>query len=110
MTSRLSRHSPVRKRFGQHFLEATWAAKVVHAMAPSPDETFLEIGPGRGAITHLLAAQAHAVVAFEIDRDLSIELRRTAAPNVRIVDGDFLEVSADRIRRELAGVGGAHKV
>ena len=37
----------VRKRFGQHFLEPAWVRKVVHAIAPSGDDTFLEIGPGR---------------------------------------------------------------
>ena len=40
-----------RKRFGQHFLEAAWARKVVDAIAPSDADTFLEIGPGRGALT-----------------------------------------------------------
>ena len=35
-----------KKRFGQHFLEAAWADKLVAAIAPQPDDRFLEIGPG----------------------------------------------------------------
>jgi len=59
-----------RKRFGQHFLEPTWVEKVIRAIDPKPDETFVEIGPGTGALTRRLAARVKAVVAYEIDRDL----------------------------------------
>src|SRR5207237_3475290 len=80
-----------RKRFGQHFLERTWVDKVIRAIDPQPDETFVEIGPGRGALTGPLAARAKAVVAFEIDRDLAGDLRANAPPNVRVIEGDFLD-------------------
>ena len=63
-----------RKRFGQHFLESAWARKVVDAIAPSDADNFLEIGPGRGAITRPLASRAGRVVAVELDRDLAAEL------------------------------------
>ena len=39
------------------------------------DDTFIEIGPGAGALTRPLAARAKHVTAFEIDRDLAAELR-----------------------------------
>ena len=65
-----SARSRPRKRFGQHFLEPAWVAKLVAAVAPRRDERFLEIGPGRGALTGPLAARAARVVAVEIDRDL----------------------------------------
>ncbi|MBI3493024.1 MAG: ribosomal RNA small subunit methyltransferase A [Acidobacteria bacterium] len=79
-----------RKRFGQNFLEPAWVAKVVQAIAPRADQTFLEIGPGRGALTRPLAARAKTVVAYEIDRDLAAGLEATAPPNITIVVGDFL--------------------
>jgi 16S rRNA (adenine1518-N6/adenine1519-N6)-dimethyltransferase len=93
---------PAKKRFGQHFLEPAWAAKVVRAIAPAANQTFLEIGPGHGAITGLLAGAAHHVVAVEIDPDVATSLKATAASNVRIIEGDFLEIAADRIRQESA--------
>ena len=37
-----------RKRFGQHFLEASWVRKVVDAIEPGPEDVFLEVGPGPG--------------------------------------------------------------
>jgi 16S rRNA (adenine1518-N6/adenine1519-N6)-dimethyltransferase len=94
-----------KKSFGQHFLERAWAEKVVRAAALEADDVVLEIGPGRGAITHLVAAHVAQVVAFEIDRDLAPRLKAAAPPNVRIVEGDFLEQTADGIRAELLRAG-----
>jgi 16S rRNA (adenine1518-N6/adenine1519-N6)-dimethyltransferase len=91
-----------RKRFGQHFLERAWVDKVIRAVAPGPAQTFLEIGPGRGALTRPLTAGAACVVAFEIDRDLAADLRATAPANLLIVEGDFLDVSPGRLREALA--------
>jgi 16S rRNA (adenine1518-N6/adenine1519-N6)-dimethyltransferase len=95
-------HGPAKKRFGQHFLERAWAEKVVRAIAPLADQTFFEIGPGRGAITGLLAAAAHRVVAFEIDRDLASSLRRERLSNVQVVEGDFLAVTPDQLHEVMA--------
>jgi len=96
-----------RKRFGQHFLERTWIDKVVAAIAPTRDQVFLEIGSGRGALTRPLAARAKQVLACEIDRDLVAELAQAAIPNLTVLDGDFLELSAERWSRELAASGAA---
>lgn len=96
-----------RKRFGQHFLERTWADKVVHAIQPDPSDVFLEIGPGRGAITCPLAARSSAVIAFEIDRDLAATLRSppVSLTNVLVVEGDFLDQSAESIRIAVGTAG-----
>ena len=101
-TDRNRTHRPAKKRFGQHFLERAWADKVVRSIAPAPDQTFLEIGPGRAAITGLLASAAREVFAFEIDRDLAEALRRDRLPTVHVVEGDFLMVTPERLRLELA--------
>jgi len=87
-----------RKRFGQNFLEDVWVRKVIDAIAPEPAQCFLEVGPGRGALTMPLAARSARVLAFEIDRDLAAGLQATAPPNLELVQGDFLEVTADRLR------------
>ena len=79
-----------RKQFGQHFLEPAWAAKVINAIDPQPDQDFIEIGPGPGALTRPLAARARSVTAFEIDRDLAAALVEEAIPNITVVQGDFL--------------------
>ena len=94
----------IRKRFGQHFLEPAWVEKVIRAIAPKPDENFVEIGPGRGALTRPLVARVQSLDAFEIDRDLAGDLRATAPPNLTVVEGDFMEsgwVLRDRPRGPL---------
>jgi 16S rRNA (adenine1518-N6/adenine1519-N6)-dimethyltransferase len=92
---------PPRKRFGQNFLEPAWAVKLVRAIDPLPNQTFIEIGPGRGAITAPLAESARQVVAFEIDRDLAADLRLHVPGNVTIVEGDFLDVTAGELNQAL---------
>lgn len=97
-----------RKRFGQHFLQAVWAERVVKAIAPTADEVVLEIGPGPGAITVPLLAACRHVVAFEIDRDLAATLRSAGHANLTVVEGDFLHVSASAIADQLRALGLEH--
>ena len=80
-----------RKRFGQHFLEAPWVARVLEAVAPHRGDIFLEIGPGPGALTIPLAACVARVTAVEVDRDLAARLARRAPPNVHVVTADILK-------------------
>lgn len=81
-----------RKRFAQHFLEGPWVSKLVTAVAATSGDSILEIGPGRGAITRPLAAQAGRLLAIEIDRDLAAALEAAALPNVTVVTNDVLSV------------------
>jgi 16S rRNA (adenine1518-N6/adenine1519-N6)-dimethyltransferase len=94
-----------RKRFGQHFLERSWVEKVIQAIAPAASDTFLEIGPGRGALTVPLARAAGFVIALEIDRDLAGSLRAADAPRVLVVDADFLQVTASDLERAWRAAG-----
>lgn len=94
-----------RKRFGQHFLESVWAEKVVKAIAPKADETFIEIGPGPGALTRLLTPRAARVVAFEIDRDMVARLQADRTGNLSLVEGDFLNVTPSEVRNALVTAG-----
>ena len=88
-----------RRRFGQHFLEPAWVAKLLDSLSPAPDDVFLEIGPGRGALTAPLAGRVGRVIAVEIDRDLAAILREKSASNVEIVPADFLDVDLDDLLR-----------
>lgn len=87
-----------RKRFGQHFLEPAWVDKLIREISPRPDDTFLEIGPGRGALTRPLAERVGRLIAVEIDHDLAAALTDSAPAHVTVVDGDFLDMAADRLR------------
>jgi 16S rRNA (adenine1518-N6/adenine1519-N6)-dimethyltransferase len=94
-----------KKRFGQHFLAPEWVVKVLKVIAAGPDDTFLEIGPGGGALTRPLAAAARAVIAFEIDRDLVADLRTDPTANLSLVEGDFLDITSDRLRAATDAAG-----
>ena len=88
-----------RKRFGQHFLERAWVEKLIAALETSANDTFLEIGPGRGALTRALAPHVARIVAVEIDRDLAAALPAQVPANVHVVTGDFLRVELDEVLR-----------
>jgi 16S rRNA (adenine1518-N6/adenine1519-N6)-dimethyltransferase len=93
----VERRGRPRKRFGQHFLEPAWVRKLVTSLDAQPDDTFLEIGPGRGALTVPLLSQVRRIVAVEIDRDLAAALRASEDPRLRIVEGDFLDLDLDDV-------------
>jgi len=64
-----------RKHFGQHFLvDGNVIRKIINSIAPRPGDHFVEIGPGRGAITLPLLAAGVRLDAIEIDHALAREL------------------------------------
>jgi len=84
-----------RPKLGQHFLvDSTAAMRVVEALGDISQSTVLEIGPGRGALTSLLAKKARRLIAIEIDRVLAAQLRMNFSqePNVEIIEGDVLAI------------------
>ncbi len=81
------------KRLGQNFLVNRHVIeRIVAALNPTADETIIEIGPGRGALTAELIAAAGRVVAIEFDRNLAPLLRKNFAefPNFKLVEADAL--------------------
>jgi 16S rRNA (adenine1518-N6/adenine1519-N6)-dimethyltransferase len=74
--------------------------KIVDSLDARSDETFLEIGPGRGALTRPLAALAGRLIGVEIDRDLAQLLTDLRLPNLRVIEGDFLEVDVAELLRD----------
>ena len=82
-----------RKSLGQNFLADRNVAGKIVALARSFPPPFLEIGPGLGALTDLLAEAGAPVVAVEVDRGLAAHLRgRLAGTSVEILEADFLAV------------------
>ncbi len=92
---------PAKKpKLGQHFLADTAAAvRIVESLGDLLQSTVLEIGPGRGALTSLLARRARRVIAVEKDRVLAAQLRMhfSLAPNVEIIEGDILAIDLDSL-------------
>ena len=87
---------PTRKSLGQHFLsDRRILVRIADALQLLGHETVLEIGPGRGALTDILAERAGRLIAIEYDRALAALLRERYArrSNVLIAEADVLEVS-----------------
>ena len=82
-------------KLGQNFLADHNAAEaIVRALGDVSQSTVLEVGPGRGAITHLLAPRTQRLIAVELDRQLAPALRQEFAsqPNVEVIEADILQV------------------
>lgn len=84
---------PAKSKLGQNFLVDPQAAqRIVAALGDLAGRTAVEIGPGQGAITGVLAARAGRVVAIELDRELAAGLReRFDAERVTIAGQDVLQ-------------------
>jgi len=68
---------PTRKSLGQNFLIDRGAVRrIIDALELCGDETLLEIGPGRGALTADLVRVAGRIAAVELDSASSIPIWR----------------------------------
>ena len=81
-----------KRRLGQHFLfDPRILGRIADALAPTPDDVVLEIGPGPGGLTEQLLKRTSHVVAIEKDADLVPRLR-ARFPELRLVEGDALDI------------------
>ena len=98
-----------KKEFGQNFLvDVNVLSRIVACVAPGADDCILEVGPGRGALSRLLAASGAKFLAVEWDRDLLpvLEAEFAGFDNVEIGHGDILRVDIPKL---LTARGGDRK-
>lgn len=84
-----------KRRFGQNFLvDKNAIDRIIAAVSPQPDETIVEIGPGRGALTSRLVEKTGRLIAIEFDRDLAPRLRAqfSGASNLQVIEADALTI------------------
>ncbi|GBD88476.1 ribosomal RNA small subunit methyltransferase A [bacterium BMS3Abin03] len=80
------------KRFGQNYLhDKNILKKIVGEINPQPNETILEVGPGKGALTEYLYEKTGDLLAVEIDKRV-IDYLRNRYPAVKIIQADFLKL------------------
>jgi 16S rRNA (adenine1518-N6/adenine1519-N6)-dimethyltransferase len=97
VSTRRPQHKP---KLGQHFLASgDYAQQIVDALGDTSQSTVLEIGPGRGVLTSLLAKRARRLIAVELDRVLAAQLRLRFGmfPNVEVIEADILSVDFDSL-------------
>jgi 16S rRNA (adenine1518-N6/adenine1519-N6)-dimethyltransferase len=97
VSSRRPQHQP---KLGQHFLASdSFALQIVDALGDISQNTVLEIGPGRGVLTSLLAKRVRRLIAVELDRVLAAQLRLRFGmfSNVEVIEADILSIDFDSL-------------
>jgi 16S rRNA (adenine1518-N6/adenine1519-N6)-dimethyltransferase len=95
-----TRRPRTKPKLGQHFLASEdLAARVVDSLGDVSQCTVLEIGPGRGILTSLLAKRARRLIAVEVDRVLAAQLRLKFGMdrNVEVIEADVLAIDFDSL-------------
>jgi 16S rRNA (adenine1518-N6/adenine1519-N6)-dimethyltransferase len=95
-----TRRPQLKPKLGQHFLASdSYALQLVDALRDVSQNTVVEIGPGRGVLTSLLAKRARRLIAVELDRVLAAQLRLRfgTSPNVEVIEGDILSIDFDSL-------------
>lgn len=103
-----ARRPQTKPKLGQHFLASEdLAERVVDALGDTSQSTVLEIGPGRGILTSLMAKRTRRLIAVEIDRVLAAQLRLKfgMARNVEVIEGDVLSIDFDSLFGPKPGLG-----
>ena len=88
------------KKFGQNFLiDERVIDKIIAAAEITKEDCVLEIGPGIGTLTQMLAEHAKQVIAVEIDKNLIPVLEDTlgAYDNIKIINQDILKVDINEL-------------
>jgi 16S rRNA (adenine1518-N6/adenine1519-N6)-dimethyltransferase len=89
-----------RKGLGQNFLTDPFhLAKIIEAAELTPEDTVLEIGPGPGTLTRLLAEAAGRVIAVELDLNMVNLLKNEFGhlENLTVVEADILQTRLDTL-------------
>ncbi len=92
-----------RKEFGQNFLtDPSIIEDIAAACSENPDCTVLEIGPGIGTLTQVLASRYRQVKALEIDKSLIPVLKYTLGdyPNATVYNEDVMQADLGAILGE----------
>lgn len=82
-----------KKSLGQHFLtDRNILGSIADSVGVGSDDVVVEVGPGRGSLTQILAERARRVVAVELDDDLAESLR-VSMPTVEVRHADARQVT-----------------
>lgn len=84
-----------KKSFGQNFLvDENYIKKIIDEVCPQKDETIVEIGSGRGALTEKLIESGAKVVAIELERDMIAVLKEKFGDqeNLTLIESNALKI------------------
>ncbi len=90
----------MKNKLGQNFLvDKKIAEREIEHANITKDDIVLEIGPGNGILTNLLARRAKKVIAVEIDKKLVKNLKKFLPDNVELLHNNILKIDFETLPR-----------
>ncbi len=96
-----------KKSFGQNFLvDQNYIRKIIAALDPQADETIVEIGAGRGALTEVLIETGANIIAIELERGMIAVLRERFAgqENFKLIEADALKIGFSELLKTVESI------
>ena len=97
---------PIKKKWGQNFInDENIINKIISVFNPDKNDTIIEIGPGRGALTIPLSKISKKIIAIEIDPMLCKMLNEYALQNIKITNDDILHYNLNNLSKGYKIIG-----
>ncbi len=95
-----------RRRFGQNYLtDKSVIYQIVDKINPSKEDSFIEIGPGQGAITRSIKNRSKNLTLIEIDKENVAYLRSFLGDEIKIFEEDVLKIDLSVIKNNDRVIG-----
>ena len=95
-----------RRRFGQNYLtDKSVIYQIVDKINPGKEDSFIEIGPGQGAITGSIKNRSKNLTLIEIDKENIAYLKSSLGDGIKIFEEDVLKIDLSFIKNNDRVIG-----
>ena len=95
-----------RRRFGQNYLtDKSVIYQIVDKINPGKEDSFIEIGPGQGAITGSIKNSSQNLTLIEIDKENIAYLKSSLGDGIKIYEEDVLKIDLSFIKNNDRVIG-----
>ena len=95
-----------RRRFGQNYLtDKSVVYQIVDKINPGKEDSFIEIGPGQGAITGSIKNSSQNLTLIEIDKENIAYLKSSLGDGIKIFEEDVLKIDLSFIKNNDRVIG-----
>ena len=95
-----------RRRFGQNYLtDKSVIYQIVDKINPGKEDSFIEIGPGQGAITGSIKNSSQNLTLIEIDKENIAYLKGSLGNEIKIFEEDVLKIDLSFIKNNDRVIG-----
>ena len=95
-----------RRRFGQNYItDKSVIYQIVDKISPGKEDSFIEIGPGQGAITGSIKNSSQNLTLIEIDKENVAYLKGSLGNEIKIFEEDVLKIDLSFIKNNDRVIG-----